>query len=46
MAKFLIVGQGSMGKCRVRCLLANGRQTQQIAVFDESKDRLAESQEN
>ena len=46
MAEFLIVGQGSMGKGRVRCLLANGRQPQQIAVFDEREDRLAESQEN
>ena len=46
MAEFLIVGQGSMGKRRVRCLLANGCQPQQIAVFDEREDRLAESQEN
>ena len=46
MAEYLIVGQGSMGKRRVRCLLANGCQPQQISVFDERQDRLAESQEN
>ncbi len=46
MAEYLIVGQGSMGKRRVRCLLANGRQPQQIAVFDEREDRLTESQQN
>ncbi len=46
MAEYLIVGQGSMRTRRVRCLLANGRQPQQIAVFDTRQDRLAESQEN
>ena len=45
MADFLVVGQGSMGKRRVRCLLGNKIPAQQITVFDTRSDRLAESQE-
>lgn len=43
MSQFLIVGQGSMGKRRVRCLLANGVAAGEIAVHDARPDRLSES---
>ena len=45
MSTYLVVGQGSMGKRRVRCLLANGVKPEQIVVFDTRADRLAESAE-
>lgn len=41
----LIVGQGSMGKRRVRCLLANNVPANQITVFDTRADRLQESKD-
>lgn len=41
--RFLVVGLGSMGKRRVRNLLALGHQ--QIAGFDPRKDRRAEAQQ-
>ncbi len=43
MPKYMIIGQGSMGKRRVRCLLANGVSPEQIVVFDTSQERLEES---
>ena len=45
MPDFLIIGQGSMGKRRVRCLLANGVVAHDICVYDTLADRLAESAE-
>jgi predicted dehydrogenase len=45
MSKFLVIGQGSMGKRRVRCLLANGVAAERIVVFDTRNDRLKESVE-
>jgi predicted dehydrogenase len=43
MDTYVVVGQGSMGKRRVRCLLANGVASEQIIVCDQRDDRLAES---
>jgi predicted dehydrogenase len=40
--KFLVVGGGSMGKRRIRCLLANNVQPQQIRMVDVRLDRQAE----
>jgi len=42
--KFLIVGGGSMGKRRIRCLLANGISADQIRLVDPRADRREESQ--
>ena len=41
--RFLVIGQGSMGKRRVRCLLANAITPDQITVFDTREDRLQEA---
>lgn len=41
--KFLIVGGGSMGRRRMRCLLANDVQSEQIRVVDVREDRRAEA---
>lgn len=43
MPKYMVIGQGSMGKRRVRCLLAAGVSPEQIVVFDTRGDRLDES---
>jgi predicted dehydrogenase len=43
MPKYLVIGQGSMGKRRVRCLLAGGVASDEIVVFDTRADRLDES---
>lgn len=43
MQSYLVIGQGSMGKRRVRCLLANGVPAEQVVVFDQRSDRLSES---
>lgn len=43
MPTYLVVGQGSMGKRRVRCLLAAGVAAEQIVAFDTRPDRLDES---
>lgn len=43
--QYLVIGQGSMGKRRVRCLLANNVNADQITVFDTREDRLKESRE-
>lgn len=40
--KFLVVGGGSMGKRRIRCLLANQVQPQQIRMVDVRPDRQEE----
>lgn len=45
MDMYVVIGQGSMGKRRVRCLLANGIGPEQIIVCDHRDDRLAESAE-
>ena len=45
MTNYMVVGQGSMGKRRVRCLLANDVLPDQITVFDTRQDRLLESAE-
>jgi predicted dehydrogenase len=44
MPSYLIIGAGSMGKRRIRCLLACGVAPEQIVVFDTRGDRLEESQ--
>lgn len=41
--KYLIVGGGSMGKRRVRCLLANGVEAGDIRLVDPRADRREES---
>ncbi len=41
--KFLILGAGSMGKRRVRCLKAHGITADNIRVFDDREDRREES---
>lgn len=41
--KFLVIGGGSMGKRRVRCLLANGIAPDQIRIVDQRQDRRDES---
>lgn len=43
--KFLVAGLGSMGKRRVRCLLALGYDTIAIAGFDPREDRRKEASE-
>jgi len=43
--KFLIVGLGSMGKRRVRCLRALGYEVNHIAGFDLREDRRKETEE-
>ena len=42
MNKFLIVGGGSMGKRRIRCLLANEVAADQVRLVDLREDRRAE----
>jgi predicted dehydrogenase len=42
---FFVVGLGSMGRRRVRCLLANGVKPEQIMGFDRRADRRAEGTE-
>lgn len=42
---FLIVGLGSMGKRRIRCLKALGHEISNIAGFDVREDRLKESEQ-
>lgn len=42
---FLVVGLGSMGKRRVRCLLANGISASNIKGFDTKSERCTEAQE-
>jgi Predicted dehydrogenases and related proteins len=42
MEKFLVVGLGSMGKRRIRCLLTMGKKKQQIVGLDLRKDRCEE----
>ena len=41
--KFLILGAGSMGKRRMRCLQAHHVATENIRVFDQREDRRLES---
>lgn len=41
--KFLILGAGSMGRRRVRCLQAHGIPAEDIRVFDRREDRRLES---
>ena len=41
--KFLILGAGSMGRRRVRCLLAHDILADNIRVFDQREDRRSES---
>lgn len=43
--KFLVVGGGSMGKRRIRCLLANNIKPDQIRMVDVRADRQAEVKE-
>ena len=43
--RFLIIGGGSMGKRRIRCLQAHGVPTRDIRLIDPRADRRAESQE-
>ena len=43
--KFLVVGLGSMGKRRIRCLLAMGYPKEQIGGFDMREDRRKEASE-
>ncbi len=43
--RFLIIGGGSMGKRRIRCLLAHGVAASDIRLIDPRADRRAESQE-
>ena len=45
MAKYLVIGQGSMGTRRVRCLLANGIGSERILVYDAKQERVLESME-
>jgi len=40
--KFLVVGGGSMGKRRIRCLMGCGVQPEQIRLVDQRPDRLEE----
>lgn len=42
MNKFLVVGLGSMGKRRIRCLLALGNKKENIIGFDLKEDRRQE----
>ena len=43
--RFLVIGGGSMGKRRIRCLLAHGIKAGQIRLIDPRADRRAESLE-
>ncbi len=43
--RFLILGGGSMGKRRIRCLQAHGIAASNIRLIDQRADRRAESQE-
>jgi hypothetical protein len=43
--KYLVVGGGSMGKRRIRCLLANNVKPEQIRMVDVRADRQAEVKE-
>ena len=43
--RFLIIGGGSMGKRRIRCLQAHGIPARDIRLIDRRADRRAESQE-
>ncbi len=43
--KFAIIGAGSMGKRRIRCLLANGIKPDAIRIVDVREDRRAEAKE-
>lgn len=45
MSKFLVVGLGSMGKRRIRCLLALGNKKENIIGFDLREDRRSEVME-
>jgi predicted dehydrogenase len=45
MKNFLVVGLGSMGKRRIRCLLALGYKQDNILGFDLREDRRTEAQE-
>jgi predicted dehydrogenase len=45
MNNFLVVGLGSMGKRRIRCLLALGFKKERILGFDLREDRRLESEE-
>ncbi len=42
MEKYLVIGLGSMGKRRIRCLLAMGKQREQIIGLDLRNDRCEE----
>ena len=44
--RFLIIGGGSMGKRRIRCLQAHGVPAQAIRLVDPRADRRAESQQH
>jgi ketopantoate reductase len=44
MPKYMVIGQGSMGTRRVRCLLANNVSPEQIVAFDTQQERLDTSQ--
>ncbi len=45
MSKFLVIGLGSMGKRRIRCLLALGNDKENIIGFDLREDRRKEAEE-
>lgn len=45
MQKFLVIGLGSMGKRRIRCLLTMGKSKEQIIGFDLREDRRKEVEE-
>ena len=40
--KFFVLGGGSMGKRRIRCLQAHGVKPKHIRVFDQREDRRLE----
>lgn len=44
MMNFLVIGLGSMGKRRIRCLLALGVQREHIIGFDVRNDRVEEAE--
>lgn len=45
MSKYLVIGLGSMGKRRVRCLIALGVNASDIVGMDKRQDRCEEAQE-
>lgn len=45
MNKFLVIGLGSMGKRRVRCLMALGVESENIIGIDNREDRCVEARE-